>query len=162
MIESTLESETQDIVVEEVFPHSPEAIWRTLTTGDLVGLWLMPAHGFEAVEGREFTFQTTPAGAWDGVIRCRVLEVVPNRRFAFAWKGGHEDNEGYGSRLDTVVTFTLEPVAGGTRLRLVHAGFELPRNGVAYKNMGEGWKKVVVKLGALGADPSRPGAAAHS
>jgi uncharacterized protein YndB with AHSA1/START domain len=78
-----------------------------------------------------------------------VLEVVPNRRFAFAWKGGHDDNTGYGSRLDTVVTFTLEPAASGTRLRLVHAGFALPRNGAAFTTMGEGWKKVAGRVGAL-------------
>lgn len=154
MIETTVEPETRDIVVEEVFPHAPDSIWRVLTSGDLIGRWLMQPHGFEAVEGREFTFRTTPAGLWDGVINCRILEVDRNRRFVFAWRGGHEDNKGYGSRLDTVVTFTLTPVAGGTRLRLVHAGFSLPRNGVAFRKMGEGWKKVVGSLGALSAEPT--------
>ena len=31
---------TQDIVVDEVFPHAPETLWRALTSGDLVGRWL--------------------------------------------------------------------------------------------------------------------------
>jgi uncharacterized protein YndB with AHSA1/START domain len=139
MIEMPVALDVRKIVVEEVLPHAQKVIWRALTTGDLIGRWLMPPAGFEAVEGREFTFQTKAAGAWDGVIKCRVLEVAPHERFAFAWRGGHEDNAGYGSRLDTVVTFTLEPTAGGTRLRLVHAGFELPRNAFAFKNMSEGW-----------------------
>ena len=30
----------QEIVVEEVFPHAPETIWKTLTTGELIGRWL--------------------------------------------------------------------------------------------------------------------------
>jgi uncharacterized protein YndB with AHSA1/START domain len=152
VIETSVETEVQSIVVEEMFPHEPEVLWRALTTGELIGRWLMPPSGFEAVEGREFTFQTKPAGQWDGVIRCRVLEVAPCRRFAFAWRGGHEGNLGYGSQLDTVVTFTLEPVAGGTRLRLVHAGFELPRNAVAFENMGEGWRSLMGGLGAVAAD----------
>lgn len=98
---------TRSIVIDEVFPHAPEVIWRALTTGELIGRWLMVPSGFAPVVGNRFTFRTTSAGAWDGTIHCEVLEVVPAERFAFAWKGGHEGNVGYGSRLDTVVTFTL-------------------------------------------------------
>ena len=98
---TALKSRTQDIVVDQVFPHAPETIWKTLTNGKLIGRWLMEPTGFEAVEGRQFTFQTTPAGPWDGVIHCEVLEVKPNERFAFAWTGGHERNTGYGSQLNT-------------------------------------------------------------
>lgn len=146
------QTQTQTILVEDVFPHSREAIWRALTTGELIGRWLMTPTGFEPVEGCQFTFQTTAAGAWDGVIHCRVLEVVPNERFAFAWKGGHAANVGYGSPLDTVVTFTLEAASGGTRLRLAHSGFVLPRNESAYANMSKGWTKVVGTVGALAGD----------
>jgi uncharacterized protein YndB with AHSA1/START domain len=149
MTDAAMILDTQDIVVEEVFPHAPETIWKTLTTGDLIGRWLMKPTGFEPVKGARFTFQTTPAGAWDGVIQCQVLEVTPNERFVFAWKGGHEGNVGYGSRLDTVVTFTLSRVENGTRLRLVHSGFVLPNNEIAFKNMGDGWKKVVPRIGAM-------------
>jgi uncharacterized protein YndB with AHSA1/START domain len=147
---AALKSHTQDIVVEDVFPHSPEMIWKTLTSGALMRRWLqMPSTGFEAVKGKHFTFQTTPAGAWDGVIRCEVLEVVPNQRFVFSWQGGDDGNEGYGSRLDTTVTFTLAKADGGTKLRLVHAGFVTPKNDGAYKNMSGGWKKVVPQIGAI-------------
>jgi uncharacterized protein YndB with AHSA1/START domain len=75
-----------------------------------------------------------------------VLEVVETLRFAYAWAGGHEANVGYGSRLETVVTWTLSPSEGGTRVRLVHSGFVLPRNDSAYRNMSDGWTKVVQKL----------------
>ena len=40
MIHAALKSDTQDIVVEEVLPHAPETIWKTLTTGELIGRWL--------------------------------------------------------------------------------------------------------------------------
>ena len=140
--------DTQEIVVDEVFPHRPETIWKTLTNGALMARWMMEPTGFEPVAGTDFTFQTRSAGAWDGTIRCRVLEVVPNERLVYAWTGGHHGNEGYGSLLDTLVTWILTPVAAGTRLRLVHSGFELPRNDTAYRNMSEGWKKVVRNLAA--------------
>ena len=153
MNDVALKSGTQDIVFDEVFPHAPETIWRTLTTGELIGRWLlMSPTGFEPVEGKRFTFQTTPAGAWDGIIDCQVLEVMPNERLAYAWEGGHEGNVGYGSRLDTVVTWTLSRVENGTRLRLVHSGFVLPKNDAAFKNMSEGWRQVVRKLDTIAAE----------
>jgi uncharacterized protein YndB with AHSA1/START domain len=149
MSDASLKSDTQDIVVDEVFPHAPETIWRALTTGELMGRWIMAPTGFEAIEGNRFTFQTSPAGEWDGVIHCEVLEVIPNERFAYSWKGGHDSNVGYGARLNTIVTFTLSRVAGGTRLRLVHSGFVLPKNETAFTNMSQGWKKVVGRLEAI-------------
>jgi len=150
MNDAASKSGTQDIVVEEVFPHAPETIWKVLTTGELIGRWLLMAPtGFEPETGKRFTFQTTPAGGWDGIIHCQVLEVMPNERLAYAWKGGHEGNVGYGSRLDTVVTWTLSRVENGTRVRLVHSGFVLPTNDTAFKNMSEGWKKVVKSVGAI-------------
>jgi uncharacterized protein YndB with AHSA1/START domain len=142
----------QDIVVDEVFPHAPETIWKTLTTGELIGRWMMAPTGFEPVEGKRFTFQTRPEGAWDGIIHCQVLEVMPNERLAYAWKGGHEENAGYGSRLDTVVTWILSRVENGTRLRLVHSGFVTPKNDTAFKNMSEGWKKVLQSVGAIASE----------
>jgi uncharacterized protein YndB with AHSA1/START domain len=152
MNQPALKIETHDIVVDEVFPHAPETIWKALTTGELIARWLMAPDGFEAIEGNRFTYKTTPAGAWDGTIRCQVLEVVPNERLVYSWQGGHEANVGYGSRLETVVTWSLVRAGNGTRVRLVHAGFELPRNDTAFRNMSEGWKKVVRNLDAAAAE----------
>jgi uncharacterized protein YndB with AHSA1/START domain len=141
--------QTQEIIVEEVFPHAPETIWKTLTTGDLIDRWLMKSSGFEAVEGTHFTLHTTPGGAWDGVIHCQVLEVIPNERLVYGWTSGDEENAGYGSKLDSVVTFTLTKVENGTRLRVVHSGFVLPKNATTYRNLSEGWQKVVGEIGAM-------------
>jgi uncharacterized protein YndB with AHSA1/START domain len=153
MNQAALKSATQDIVVEEVLPHAPEMIWKALTTGELIGRWLhMTPSGFVPVKGTRFTYQTTPAGTWDGVIHCEVLEVKANERLAYSWKGGDEANDGYGSRLDTVVTLTLARVEGGTRLRVVHSGFVLPKNDTAFRNMSGGWKKVVPSIGLIAAE----------
>ena len=149
MNDTALNTGAQEIVVDEFFPHAPETIWKLLTTGELIGRWLMAPTGFEPVKGKHFTFQTTSAGAWDGVIHCQVLEAMPNERLAYAWKGGHEENIGYGSPLDTVVTWTLTRVEGGTRLRLVHSGFVTPKNDSAFKTMSGGWKKVIHTIGTL-------------
>jgi len=143
----------QDIVVDEVFPHAPAVVWKTLTTPELMGRWLsMQPTGFAPTRGNRFTYQTTPAGEWDGVIRCEVLEVIPNERLVYTWRGGHEANIGYGARLETVVTWTLFKVDRGTRVHLVHSGFVHPKNDTAFKNMSVGWTKVVEKIDAVAAE----------
>ncbi|MGZ9100019.1 MAG: SRPBCC family protein [Brevundimonas sp.] len=149
MTDAMLKPVTQEIVVDEVFPHTPQQLWQTLTTPALMGRWLMTPTGFEPVRGNRFTYQTTPAGEWDGVIHCEVLEAKPHERLAWSWIGGHEANTGYGSRLDTVVTWTLTPVEGGVRVRLVHSGFDAARNESAYRKMSEGWPKVVQTVAGI-------------
>ncbi|MGE6740004.1 SRPBCC family protein [Allorhizobium pseudoryzae] len=140
---------SRSIVVEEFFPHPPEVIWKALTDGALIARFLMPPTGFAPLVGTRFTFQTKAAGAWDGTIHCEVLDIVPNERFSYSWKGGDDANLGYGSRLDTIVTWMLSRAADGTHLRLVHSGFEIPRNETAYANMSGGWKTVIPRLSPL-------------
>jgi uncharacterized protein YndB with AHSA1/START domain len=131
MSDTAILADCQEIVVDEVFPHRPELVWKILTTPELMGRWLgMTPSGFEAVTGRRFTYQTTAAGSWDGVIHCQVLEVIPYERLVYEWRGGDDANVGYGSRLDT----------------LVHSGFVTPRNDSALENMSKGWPKVIGRI----------------
>ena len=88
MTDAMLKPVTQEIVVDEVFPHTPQQLWETLTTPALMGRWLMSPTGFEPVRGNRFTYQTTPAGEWDGVIHCEVLEATPHERLAERLTGG--------------------------------------------------------------------------
>jgi len=155
MSDAATVADIRDIVVDDVFPNAPEVIWKTLTTPELMGRWLMTPTGFEPVKGNRFTYQTTPAGQWDGVIHCEVLEVIPNQRLAYTWYAGHETNVGYGSRLETVVTWTITKVDDGVRVRLVHSGFRTPKNDHAFKGMSEGWVKVVQTVGE-GTESERP------
>jgi len=150
MSDTAIFADCQEIVVDEVFPHRPELVWKTLTTPELMGRWLgMTPSGFEAVTGRQFTYQTTPAGPWDGVIHCQVLEVIPYERLVYEWRGGDDANVGYGSRLDTLVTWTITRVGSGARVRLAHSGFITPRNDSALENMSKGWPKVIGRIDAI-------------
>ena len=144
---------TRDIVVEDLLPHPPEKVWKALTTAELIGRWLMP-NDFEPVVGRRFTFKTRPIGDWDGVVQCEVLEIVPHRRLAYSWKGGSDSNNSdsnYGSKLDSVVTWTLQPEGRGTRLRLVHTGFRSPQNDSAYDAMSPGWGRIMGRISEIAA-----------
>ncbi len=120
-----------------------------LTQSELIANWLMP-NDFEPVVGRRFTFRTTPWGKWDGVVHCEVLECDPPRRLSYSWVGGADENAEYGSKLESVVTWTLTPVEGGTLLHMEHDGFG-PGNAFAYEMMSGGWAKIAGKIGELAA-----------
>jgi len=143
----------RDIVVEDVLPYPPERLWRALTTSELIGRWLMP-NDFEPVVGKRFTFTTRPIGDWDGVVHCEVLEIEPPRRLVYSWKGGTDANNAkanYASRLDSVVTWTLQAEGNGTRLRMVHSGFRSPENDFAYDAMSSGWRRIVGRISEIAA-----------
>ncbi|MEH2512459.1 uncharacterized protein YndB with AHSA1/START domain [Nitrobacteraceae bacterium AZCC 1564] len=135
-------SETQSIVVEKTLLHAPEKIWRTLTQSALIAKWLMP-NDFEARVGHRFTFMTKPVGDWDGVVHCEVLDCDPPRLLRYSWKGGSDANPKYGSKLDTIVTWTLTRADDGTHVRMEHSGFRLPENQFAWGAMSPGWGRVL-------------------
>src|SRR5215813_10545121 len=83
-------------------------------------------------------------GRLGGVVRCEVLEVVPHRRLVYSWRGGSD-----AAPLDSTVTWTLQPEANGTRLRMVHSGFRSPQNDFAYDAMSPGWRHLIGRLGEV-------------
>ena len=137
-------------MVDEVLPHAPETIWKALTKR--TGRPLAENAGYcisGLCKGKRFTLKTSPAGAWDGVIQCEVLEAIPNQRFVFSWKSGHAEE----CRLRRAARHGRNLCAFENRRR--HAPsprpfrVRLPRNETAFRNMGEGWKKVVPNIGAI-------------
>jgi uncharacterized protein YndB with AHSA1/START domain len=132
-------SPSDAVTLEFELPHPPEKVWRALTEPALVSEWLLPVVGLELVPGAAFSFRTDPHPGWDGRVECRMLEVEPPRRLRYAWAVGGAMG------LDTVVTFTLAPSAGGTRLTLVQSGFTAAQKrnlaGARY-----GWKMMSGRL----------------
>ena len=103
-----------DIVVDKEYAHPVERVWAALTSPEALSAWLMPTD-FAPEVGRAFTFRTWPAPGFDGVVRCRVLELDPPTRMVWSWEGGP---------IDTTVTFTLTPLgAGRTRFHMRQLGF---------------------------------------
>ena len=136
----TLVKGNEQIVVEYALAYSPAKVWRALTQPELLAGWLMP-NDIAAVVGHKFNFRTQPMGDWNGVVDCEILEVVPEKKLVYTWNGGSAKNEGYGHKLETTVTWTLETQAsGGTLLKLVHHGFH--PDDFAFKAMGQGWMKM--------------------
>ena len=84
-------------------------------------------------------------GDWGGVLDCEVLAIEPERTLSYSWNFNHAD-PAYG--LESVVTFTLTPTAGGTHLRMEQAGFR-PDQKQAFGGAHAGWKQFLENLEQL-------------
>lgn len=127
------------IEIDEFLPHPPEKVWRAITDPDLLARWLMP-NDFRLEIGHRFTVRSNPipAAGFGGVGHCEVLDFEKGHMLKIAWRTAQGD----ASRLDSTVTFTLQPEGTGTRLFLVHDGFDPddPYQAVARRLLGSGWR----------------------
>lgn len=126
------------IVVEATYPHPIERVWRAITNSDAIAAWLMP-NDFEPRTGHRFTFRQAPGRGWSGVVECEVVALEPPHRLAYTWRGGNLPV--------TLVTFSLTPENGGTRLRLEHSGFAAGgRAGLTIRDiLASGWNSKVLR-----------------
>lgn len=70
-----------EIRLEAIYPDPIGAVWEALTDPVELGHWLME-NDFAPVVGHVFSFKTSPAPGFDGVVRCKVLEIEPERRLS--------------------------------------------------------------------------------
>ena len=124
------------LVVERVFPHPPEKLWRALTESPLLAQWMMK-NNFEPVVGKKFQFRADPMPNWDGIVDCEVLVVDPMQRLPYNWGVG---GGAAGGGSQWVVELTLTPAEGGTRLRMEQSGFSADQR-AAYHGANYGWQK---------------------
>lgn len=101
-------------------------------------------NNFEPVVGREFQFRAKPIPslALDGIFHCIVLEIVPYQKLTYTWKGGSGDGL---FPLNTVVEWTLEKHAKGTKLRLRQSGFQEVNHPI-FTAMTHGWQTNIQKM----------------
>jgi uncharacterized protein YndB with AHSA1/START domain len=125
-------------VIERVITieASPETVFRLLTDPVQYVRWKGKLADLEPRPGGIFRVEFAST---KDVAAGEYVEVVPNRRVVFTW--GWEGNEMVppGS---SRVEIDLEPMASGTRLRLVHRG--LPQEAVTSHT--EGWDFFLPRL----------------
>jgi len=138
LTDTTVRSQTESIAFEFDLHHAPDKVWRALTDPALLAEWLLPALDLKLEPGAAFTFQREPLPNWDGTVKCRFLEIEPQRKLSYAWVVGDMG-------IDTVVTFTLTPTASGTRLSLVQSGFR-PDQKQNFGGARYGWRMMGGKL----------------
>lgn len=143
--DKTSRSQTEAISFEFDLQHPPEKVWRALTDPVLLAEWLLPVVELELAPGATFKLQAPPQPGWDGLVQGRMLEIEPQRKLSYTWVVGE---------LDTVVTFTLTPTPSGTRLSLLHTGFQ-PHQKQNFGGARFGWRLMggrLVDLLAKGSD----------
>lgn len=126
---------TRTLVIERIFPHPPEKLWRALTERTLIAHWLMSTD-FEPVAGRSFQFRADPMPNWNGIVDSKVLIVEHLEKLSYTWNS---------LGLESVVLWTLTPAEGGTHLRMEHSGFR-PDQDAAYKGANYGWQRFITSL----------------
>lgn len=137
-------SGVRTVVIERRLSAPPSRVWRALTQPHLIEEWLMK-NDFVPSVGHRFRLR----GDWGGVLDCEVLEVEPERSLAYTWDHVHEDPA---FDLRSRVTFTLEPDADGTLLRVEQTGFR-PEQKQASGGARYGWQNFLGKLEEVLARP---------
>jgi len=115
---------------EIVIEAAPAKVWEHITNPERISRWLMP-NTFEAVPGKAFRMDCGSEGSID----CVVREVVPPKKLVYTWTSKD-------LKITTTVEITLRKVRGGTRLVLIHSGWEkLPP-----REVDQGWDACLEKL----------------
>jgi len=128
-------------VVELKAPVS--RVWRALTDHEEFGAWFRVRLDGPFVAGEVSRGNIAHPGyehlRWEAVVQ----KMEPERLFSFTWHPYAVDpNADYSGEPSTLVEFTLEPTATGTRLRVVESGFDrLPphRRDEAFRMNDRGW-----------------------
>src|SRR5713226_5579711 len=102
----------REVTLEVIYPYPPDRVWRALTDRRVLAEWLLP-NSFVPRVGHRFHFVRPVPGSDGEVIECEVIDLQPPFRLAYTWQAPSD-------RAPSVVTWILQPVAGGTRLRLAH------------------------------------------
>ena len=119
---------TLDLTVD--LPASPEEVWRMLTDPMELARWFAPY-----VEGSGKVGEPILLG-WGPDVRWKTLLTVsePGRRVVF--RDELDAYQGMGPASGPmVIEWTMGPIDGGTRLRLVHSGFG---DGASWDEMYDG------------------------
>jgi uncharacterized protein YndB with AHSA1/START domain len=90
---------------------TPARVWRALTDPKMIRQWSDADADFSLEPGALYSL-------WDGSIGGEIVAVVPRKKLVQTWKPDNWTIE------NSVVTFTLTPIAQGTRVDLVHENVE--------------------------------------
>jgi len=92
------------------FAASPRELYSTYLDSRKHGAAIDSTASVERRVGGRFT-------AFDGMLRGKILALVPGRMIVQSWRGADWKK----TELDSVLTLTFEKARGGARLGLVHA-----------------------------------------
>ena len=102
--------------------QSPDEVWRLWTTSEGMTSWLTDATIDLEIGGAfELRFMPDAPAGTRGSEGCRILSYLPGRMLSFTWNAPPSLPTTRHQR--TWVVVELDPVDGGTRVRLTHIGW---------------------------------------
>jgi uncharacterized protein YndB with AHSA1/START domain len=117
-------------------------VWRALTDHREFGTWFRVDLDRPFVPGQVARGRITYPGYEHVRFEAVVQKLEPERLFSFTWHPNAVDPVDYSQEPPTLVEFTLQPIAGGTLLRMVESGFDkIPshRRAEAFRMNEGGW-----------------------
>lgn len=133
-----------DRIEKQIVLRAPRArVWRALTDAREFGTWFRVAFDGPFAVGARVGGQLTFPGYEHVRMEIAVERIEPEYRFAFRWHPHAIDPAvDYGAEPPTLVEFTLEEIAEGTRLTVVESGFDqvpAARRAEAFRMNERGW-----------------------
>ena len=129
----------EDRIERELTIKAPvQRVWEVLTDPAYVARWFGDRAEIDLRPGGRAVFGWTDHGDGHAVVE----RVEPPREFAFSWAREH-DVAFEQAATTTLVEFSLSPVDGGTRLRLVESGFT---DETHHKENSGGWDAELAEL----------------
>ena len=131
----------QRVVATVEIAAPPERVFRALSSREIVEWWVNPG----VFDTREWSGDVRVGGRWraSGVSRGQqytlegeFLEVDPPRKLVHTWQGA-------AAQTSSLVTYLLEPTAGGTRLTVHHSDIGTP---IEADNIHIGWRTSLTEL----------------
>jgi uncharacterized protein YndB with AHSA1/START domain len=135
---------TTDRIQKQLLIRAPRArVWRAITDVQEFNQWFRVALEGTFEPGAHLKGKITHPGYEHLTMEIAVERIDPEGHFSYRWHPYAVDpNVDYSKEPTTLVEFTLEEVAGGTRLTIVESGFDgIPasRRAKAFEMNEGGW-----------------------
>ena len=135
-----------DRIEKTVILKAPRArVWRAIAGAKQFGEWFRVRLDGEFAAGATIRGNITYPGYEHLTMEVVVERIEPERFFSYRWHPHAIDPKvDYSTEPMTLVEFTLEDAAGGTRLTIVESGFDripLSRRALAFRMNSDGWSE---------------------
>ena len=136
--------QTTDRIEKTLVLRAPRSrVWRALSNVEEFSTWFRTNFQGEFAEGATVRGRPTLSGYEHLTIEIRIERMEPEHRLSFRWHPYEVDmSKDYSAEPTTLVEFTLEDAAEGTRLTVTESGFDaLPadRRIEAFRENEKGW-----------------------
>ena len=124
------------ITKEKIFKHPIDQVWNAITNAEEISTWFIKAD-FKAEKGYQYTFTSEPNEKGCTTISGVIKEANPYV-LIYTWIVAD-------TAVETTVTWQLEAINGGTKLRLEHSGIDNYAGDTAivmFESFNGGWDTV--------------------